>query len=159
MWGLLGWSGLVVAAPRRGELAGVQAGRRRRSGAWGRGESKRVRGFGFWGFCSARARDKEGRRALQRALHGGITVAAARAALRSAGARGTAGEGTARWQGRWSGSGATRGRQREAEAKLELAGRKPRAAGGRRTAPAARESRERETGEGEKGSICNFQNF
>ena len=75
-----------------GELVRAQAGRRRRSEVWEHGEGKRRRGIGRWGFCSARARDREGRRALQPALHGGIAVAAARAALRSAGARGTAGE-------------------------------------------------------------------
>ena len=77
-------------------------------------------------------------------------MAAARAALRSAGARGTAGEGTTRWQGRWSGSGATRGRQREAEAKLELAGE---AAGGVALS-AAREAGEQ--GERRKGACLQY---
>ena len=53
---------------------------------------------------------------LQRALHGGGEVAAARAALRSAGARGTAGEAPARANRRGRRSSATRGRQREQEA-------------------------------------------
>ena len=46
--------------------------------AWERGESKRARGIGFRGICSARARARRGRRPLQRALHGGVEVAAAR---------------------------------------------------------------------------------
>ena len=96
--------------------------RRRRSGVWEHGESKRRRGIGCWGFCSAHARDREGRRALQRALHGGIAVAAARAALRSVGARGTTGGGTARWQGRRGVSGrcveATRSRRWRGEVAL-----------------------------------------
>ena len=52
---------------------------------------------------------------LQRALHGGVEVAAARAALGSAGARGRAGE-HQREQRRAVGSNrATRGSQRDAE--------------------------------------------
>jgi len=74
-----------VAAPRRGELAGVQAGRRRRSAAWERGKSKRACGMGLWGLSSARARARRGRRALPGAVHGGAAVAAAWAALEAAG--------------------------------------------------------------------------
>ena len=64
---------------------------------------------------------------LQRSLHGGVEVAAAGAVLSSSGARGKAGEHQREQGGRWGGSGATRGCQREAKAKLELAGE---AAGG-----------------------------
>ena len=39
----------------------------------------------FWGFCSAHARARGGRRALQRAFHGGVAVAAAGTVLGSAG--------------------------------------------------------------------------
>ena len=70
------------------ELAGVQAGRRRRSAAWERGERKRAVGIGFWGICRARALARRGRRPLQRALHRDGEVAAARALLDSAGRRG-----------------------------------------------------------------------
>ena len=113
-----------------------------------------MRGFGFWGFCSARARDREGRRALQRALHGGIAVAAAWAALEAAGVRGMVGEHQREQGGRWVGSGATRGRQREAEAKLELAGE---AAGGVALS-AVRESREGSWGR-RQGPKRYFQKF
>ena len=68
-----------------GELAGVQAGRRRRSVAWERGESKIANGIDFWGMCSARALARRGRRPLQRALHRDGEVAAARTVLGSAG--------------------------------------------------------------------------
>ena len=39
----------------------------------------------FWGSCSAHARARGGRRPLQRAIHGGVAVAAAWAALEAAG--------------------------------------------------------------------------
>ena len=68
-----------------GKLAGVQAGRRRRSAAWERGESKRACEKGLWGLSSARARARGGRRALPGAVHGGAAVAAAWAALEAAG--------------------------------------------------------------------------
>ena len=81
-----------MAAPRRGELAGVPAGRRRCSAVWERGESKRAVGIGFWGICRARALARRVLRLLQRALHRGGEVAAARVLLDIGGARGTAGE-------------------------------------------------------------------
>ena len=74
----------MVAAPRRGELAGVQAGRRQRSVAWERGESKRAIGIGFWDICRAWALARRGQRLLQRALHRDGEVAAARTFLGSA---------------------------------------------------------------------------
>ena len=98
MVGLLGWSGSVVAAPRRGELAGVQAGRRQRSVAWERGESKRAIGIVFWGICRARALARRGRRLLQRALHRDGEVAAARTLLGSAGRVARPGGSSARQQ-------------------------------------------------------------
>ena len=66
-----------MAAPRRGELAGVPAGRRRCSAVWERGERKGTNEIEFWDSCSARALARRERRALQGALHGGVTVAAA----------------------------------------------------------------------------------
>ena len=74
-----------MAAPRRGELAGVPAGRRRCSAVWERGESKIANGIDVWGMCSARALARRGRWPLQRALHRDGEVAAARMVLGSAG--------------------------------------------------------------------------
>ena len=68
-----------VSSPGFGEV------RRRRSDAWERGESKRAIGIGFWDIFRARALARRGRRALQRAFHGGVAVAAAWAALEAAG--------------------------------------------------------------------------
>ena len=101
--------------------------RRRHSVLWEWGNGKRTRGEAFWGTCSAAAREESRAGALQRALHGGVAVAAAWVALEAAGVRGTVGEHQREQGGRWVGSGATRGCQREAKAKLELAGE---AAGG-----------------------------
>ena len=81
-----------MAAPRRGELAGVPAGRRRCSAVWERGEGKRARGMGLWGSLIARAHVRRGRRALPAAVHGGVAVAAAGVVLEAAGVRGTAEE-------------------------------------------------------------------
>ena len=81
-----------MAAPRRGELAGVQSGRRRCSAVWERGEGKRARGMGLWGSLIARARVRRGRQALPAAVHGGVAVAAAGVVLEAAGVRGTAEE-------------------------------------------------------------------
>ena len=58
------------------ELAGVLWMAAVCSGAWERGASKRMSGMERRGFCKARARARRGRRALQRALHGGVEVAA-----------------------------------------------------------------------------------
>jgi len=80
------------------ELAGVQAGRRRRSAAWERGERKRAVGIGFWGICRARALARRGRRPLQRALHRDGEVAAARALLDSAARVARPGSSSARQQ-------------------------------------------------------------
>ena len=60
------------------KLAGVRAGRRRCSGAWGRGESKRVRGKDQGEPPSSGARERKERRALSWPGHGGGEVAAAR---------------------------------------------------------------------------------
>jgi len=74
-----------VAAPRRGELAGVPAGRRRCSAVWERGESKGASEIDSWGSCRARALARRARRALSRAVHGGVAVAAVGVALEAAG--------------------------------------------------------------------------
>ena len=74
-----------MAAPRRGELAGVPAGRRRRSAAWERGEGKGASEIDSWGSYRARALARRARRALSRAVHGGVAVAAVGAALEAAG--------------------------------------------------------------------------
>ena len=74
-----------MAAPRRGELAGVPAGRRRCSAVWERGESKGASEIDSWGSCRARALARRARRALSRAVHGGVAVAAVGVALEAAG--------------------------------------------------------------------------
>ena len=89
---------------------------------WEWGVSEKASGEAFWGTCSAAAHEESRAGALQRALHGGVAVAAAWAALEAAGVRGMVGEHQREQGGRWVGSGATRGCQREAKAKLELAG-------------------------------------
>ena len=86
---------------------------------------------------------------LQRALHGGGEVAAARAAVRSVGARGMAGEAPARSQRRWRRSRATRGRQREARgAGLALHG-----AGGRRCTAHGGETEQRGWRKGKRADL------
>ena len=80
------------------ELAGVLWMAAVCSGAWERGASERTSGMERGGFCKARARARRGRRPLQRARHRGGEVAAARAALGSAGACGRARRGIAQWQ-------------------------------------------------------------
>ena len=75
------------------ELAGVQAGRRRCSAVWERGESKRARGMGLWGSSIARALARRERRALQGALHGDVAVAAVGEVLGAAGRVAREGEG------------------------------------------------------------------
>ena len=87
-----------MAAPRRGELAGVQSGRRRCSAVWERGEGKRARGMGLWGSLIARARVRRGRQALPAAVHGGVAVAAVGAALEAAGRVARPGNSSARQQ-------------------------------------------------------------
>ena len=68
-----------------GKLAGVQAGRRRRSAAWERGEGKGASEIDSWGSCKVRALARRARRALSRAAHGGVAVAAVGVALEAAG--------------------------------------------------------------------------
>ena len=80
------------------ELAGVLWMAAVCSGVWERGASERTSGMERRGFCKARAHARRGRRPLQRARYRGGEVAAARAALGSAGARGRARRGIARWQ-------------------------------------------------------------
>ena len=84
---------------------------------------------------------------LQRSLHGGVAVAAAWAALEAAWVRGTAGEAPARGRravGRLRGDALVPARSK---GEVGVGRGRPSVAGGRRTAPAARESRERQTGE------------
>ena len=102
----------MVAAPRRGELAGVRVVRRRRSVAWARGESKGASGIDSWGSCRARALARRARRALSRAVHGGVAVAAVGAALEAAGRVAWLGRLQREARGRWRRSSATRGCQR-----------------------------------------------
>ena len=80
------------------ELAGVQAGRRRCSAVWERGEGKRARGMGLWGSLIARARVRRGRRALPGAVRGGVAVAAVGAALEAAGRVARSGNSSVRQQ-------------------------------------------------------------
>ena len=63
---------------------------------WEWGVSEKTSGEAFWGTCSAAAREESRAEALQQALHDGVAVAAALAALEAAGVRGTAGEAPAR---------------------------------------------------------------
>ena len=78
------------------ELVGVPGGAAACSGVWKRGASERANGLACWGFCSARARAKRGRRALPRAVHGVVAVAAVGVVLEAAGVRGSAGKAPAR---------------------------------------------------------------
>ena len=78
-----------------GKLAGVQAGRRRRSAAWERGERKGASEIESWVSCSAQARERSRAGPLVWALHGGGEVAAGGGLW----ARGTGGGGPARSQG------------------------------------------------------------
>ena len=133
------------------ELAGVLWMAAVCSGAWERGASERTSGMERGGFCKARARARRGWRPLQRARYRGGEVAAARAALGTAGARGRARRGTAQWQGRWGSSGATRGlagRRWRGEAALHGAGGGALHSGG--------EKQSRGVGGRGKGLFCNF---
>ena len=67
------WNGGSTA---RVSLLALRVERRRRSGAWERGEGERARGMGFWGSCNARARARIEAGALPWASHGGDEVAA-----------------------------------------------------------------------------------
>ena len=110
------------------ELAGVPAGRRRRSAAWERGESKRARGLGRWGSSIARALARRERRALKGALHGGGEVAAVGEVLGAAGRVAREGEG----QREATGGGGARRRRVGASAR-RINGREGReGVGGRR---------------------------
>ena len=96
-WCWCGRSCSGKAGRQRGELAGVL----RSGGVLRRGSEENAKEREEWisgAFCKARARARRRRWPLQRARHRGGEVAAARAALRSAGARGRARKGTARWQ-------------------------------------------------------------
>ena len=98
-----------------GKLAGVQAGRRRRSAAWERGEGKGASEIDSWGSCRARALARRARRALSRAVHGGVAVAAVGVALEAAGRVARLGRLQREARGRWRRSSATRGCQHTAD--------------------------------------------
>ena len=129
------------------ELAGVQAGRRRRSAAWERGESKRARGMGLWGSLIARARVRRGRRALPAAVHGGVAVAAVGAVLEAAGARGSAG----RLQREATGGGGGRPRRVGASARRSNGRESREGVGGGAVGGVGGEKQSREVGDGHKG--------
>jgi hypothetical protein len=133
-----------VAAPRRGELAGVPAGRRRCSAVWERGESKGASEIDSWGSCSAQARERSRAGPLVRALHGGVAVAAAGVVLEAAGVRGTAEE----LQREATGGGGGRPRRVGASARRSNGRESREGAGGRRCRWTAARSR---AGRGKKG--------
>ena len=142
----------MVAAPRRGELAGVRVVRRRRSEAWARGESKGARGIDSWGSCRARALARRDRRALQGALHGDAAVAAVGEVLGAAGRVAREGEG----QREATGGGGGRARRVGASAR-RINGREGRGGAPRRwraALSAAREKTEQGVEVEEKGRFA-----
>ena len=74
------------------------------------GKSKRTNGLASWGTCRAAARERRERRAISRALHGGVEVAAAGGSGRVA----RRGERKREGNGRWRKSDATRGTAQQA---------------------------------------------
>ena len=116
--------------------------------AWERGESKRARGIGFRGICSAHARERSRAGPLSWALHGGGKVAATRCA-------------TAAWHGLESSSAWARsdggGRERRVgtSAKQEVPGLALHGDGRRCIAAARNRAGEQAGGRG-KGPVCNF---
>ena len=90
---------------------------------------------------------------MQRACHRGGEVAAARAALGSAGARGRVGEHQREQGGRWGGSVVTRGRQREARGGRAGSPRRR-----RRALHSGGEKQRKELEEGEKGYFAISEN-
>ena len=105
--------------------------------------------------CSARALARRERRALPGAVHGGVAVAAAWAALEATGRVARPGRLQREARGRWRRSSATRGCQREAKAKSELAGE---AAGGAALSVDGDEKQSREVGDGDKGHFAISKN-
>ena len=110
-----------------------------------------------WDMCRARALARRGRRALPGAVHGGVAVAAAWAALETAGVRGTAGE----LQREATGGGGAPGR-RVGDSAQRINGRD-----GREGAPQHRraalsvdgdEKQSREVGDGDKGRFAISEN-
>ena len=136
------------------ELAGVQAGRRRCSAVWERGESKRARGMGLWGSLIARARVRRGRQALPAAVHGGVAVAAVGAVLEAAGRVAREGEG----QREATGGGGARPRRVGASAR-RINGRNGReGVGGGAVGGVGGEKQSREVGDGHKGRFVITKN-
>ena len=125
--------------------------------AWKRGECKRERGIAFWGFCRARALARRVRRALPGAVHGGIAVAAAWAALEAAGRVARPG----RLQREATGGGGAPGR-RVGDSARRSNGRDGREASPRRRRAAlsvdSGEKQSREVGEGDKGHFAISEN-
>ena len=103
-----GGSAVGVSSP------GFRAGRRRCSAVWEQGESKGASEIDSWGSCRARALARRARRALSRAVHGGVAVAAVGVALEAAGRVARLGRLQREARGRWRRSSATRGCQRAA---------------------------------------------
>ena len=147
----------MVAAPRRDELAGVRVVRRRRSEAWERGESKGTHEIESWGSCTARALARRVRRALPRAVHGGVAVAAAWAALEAAGR--VARPGRLQREATGGGGGAAR---RVGDSARRSNGRDGREASPRRRRAALSvdggEKQSREVGDGDKGHFAISKN-
>ena len=130
-----------------GKLAGVQAGRRRRSAAWERGEGKGASEIDSWGSCRARALARRARRALSRAVHGGVAVAAVGVALEAAGRVARLG----RLQREATGGGGGRPRRVGASARRSNGRESREGAGGGAVGGVGGEKQSREWEEGDKG--------
>ena len=137
-----------------GRLAGVQAGRRRRSVAWERGEGKGASEIDSWGSCRARALARRARRALSRAVHGGVAVAAVGVALEAAGVRGTAEE----LQREATGGGGGRPRRVGASARRSNGRNGREGVGSGAVGGSGGEKQSREVGDGHKGRFVITKN-
>ena len=123
------------------------------SGAWERGASERTSGMEREGFCKARACARRGRRPLQRARYRGGEVAAARAALGTAGARGRARRGIARWQ---RAVGKLRSDAWASRQEVARGGGSPRRVGGALHSGGENRAKELEEGEKDLNEISEF---
>ena len=144
------WGGAALEWRLRGGVSspGFGVERRWRSEAWERGESKGASGFDFWGSCRARALARRVQRALPGAVHGGVAVAAAWAALEAAGRVARPGSSSARQQA---------GEELRGDAWVTargevMAGKALHSAGGGAVGGRRREQN-REVGEGDKGQF------
>ena len=138
-----------MAAPRWGELAGVPAGRRRCSAVWERGESKGASEIDSWGSCGARALARRARRALSRAVHGDVAVAAVEEVLGAAGRVAREGEG----QREATGGGGGRPRRVGASARRSNGRESREGVGGGAVGGVGGEKQSREGEEGDKGDF------